>query len=130
MLDNFFIIFIFRRYPINECQQSLIFYKFFFQPFVVFHFYEKLCFSSEVNSSAKYLFRQFSIYTVLFYQRTIISINTPKNTDKIIKKLCSQCYIEFCSQLFQCYSHLTFHCIYRNAQTFGYFPILQSFHAA
>lgn len=24
MLDNFFIIFIFRRYPINECQQSLI----------------------------------------------------------------------------------------------------------
>ena len=35
-------------------------------------------FSSEVNSSAKYLFRQFSIYTVLFYQRTIISINTPK----------------------------------------------------
>ena len=44
MLDNFFIIFIFRRYPINECQQSLIFYKFFLQPFVVFHFYEKLCF--------------------------------------------------------------------------------------
>lgn len=100
MLDNFFIIFIFRRYPINECQQILIFYKFFFQPFVVFHFYEKLCFSSEVNSSAKYLFRQFSIYTVLFYQRTIISINTPKNTDKFIKKLCSQCHIEFCSQLF------------------------------
>ena len=44
MLDNFFIIFIFRRYPINECQQILIFYKFFLQPFVVFHFYEKLCF--------------------------------------------------------------------------------------
>ena len=38
----------------------------------------KIVFSSEVNSSAKYLFRQFSIYTVLFYQRTIISINTPK----------------------------------------------------
>ena len=30
------------------------------------------------RASAKYLFRQFSIYTVLFYQRTIISINTPK----------------------------------------------------
>lgn len=128
MLDNFFIIFIFRRYPINECQQILIFYKFFFQPFVVFHFYEKLCFSSEVNSSAKYLFRQFSIYTVLFYQRTIISINTLKIPINSLKSYAANVTLSFALNFLVLFpSDIPLYL--PKCPNVRIFPILQSFHA-
>ena len=70
MLDNFFIIFIFRRYPINECQQILIFYKFFLQPLVVFHFYEKLCFFIR----SKFI-RKIFIQTILHIHSPFLSKN-------------------------------------------------------
>ena len=70
MLDNFFIIFIFRRYPINECQQSLIFYKFFLQPFVIFHFYEKLFFFITIKFN-----RKIFIQTILHIHSPFLSKN-------------------------------------------------------